>query len=123
MQRRWKADDFGEAGIRLNAGVVRARLGDDRLTSRTSRSRFFAVPVTGGGGVLVRRTRPGRSLLERSPFAFTSLCCVELVCVDLRGIELTSFRLTKELAVLPQFQALRGSMHPIPSGAGTREQQ
>src|ERR1019366_1530031 len=82
MQRRWKGDDFGEAGNRLNADVALAPPGDERLTSRASRSRFFAVPVIRGGGVLVWRTLPGRSRLERSLFSLSSRCGIDARDID-----------------------------------------
>ena len=83
MARRWKGDDFAEAGNRLTDGEALLLLAEDRLTSLTSRNRFLAVPVTRGGEALVRRTRPGRRRLERSPFSLASRCCT-----DARGMDI-----------------------------------
>src|ERR1035441_6528477 len=83
MARRWKVAAFAEADDRLKVGVALAPPGEDRLTSRTSRNRFLAVPVIRGGGVVARRTRPGRSLPERSLFSLTSRSCI-----DARGMDI-----------------------------------
>jgi hypothetical protein len=66
MARRWNGDVFEEPPpepMTLPARVVRE---DDLLTRRASRRRFFAVPVTRRGDVFEGRTRPGRTLVERS---------------------------------------------------------
>jgi len=74
MAGRLKGSDFAEAGNRLAGGAALPLLEEDLLTSLTSRNKFFAVPVTRGGGVLARRTLPGRIRLERSPSSLDARC-------------------------------------------------
>ena len=82
MARRWNGDDFAGAGVRAPDGAALLPLAEDRLTSLTSRNKFLAVPVTRGGGVVARRTLPGRSRLERSASSLTSPSLVEPCGMD-----------------------------------------
>ena len=66
MARRWNGDVFEEPLLEPLTLLARLDREGDLLTRRTRRRRFFAVPVTRRGDVLVGLIRPGRTFVERS---------------------------------------------------------